>query len=93
MTNCPDDLVPGIDAPLGITDAGRAVVEAALISTAPATGSNGSSIGSSNVVGSATRYDELAANYLAFVPLASIRLWLAARKRVHALGLDVMFQG
>ena len=27
----------------------------------------------------ATRYDRLAANYLAFVQLASIRLWLAAR--------------
>jgi transposase len=27
----------------------------------------------------ATRYDKLAANYLAFVRLASIRLWLAAR--------------
>jgi transposase len=27
----------------------------------------------------ATRYDKLAANYLAFVQLASIRLWLAAR--------------
>lgn len=26
----------------------------------------------------ATRYDELAANYLAFVQLASIRLWLRA---------------
>jgi hypothetical protein len=26
-----------------------------------------------------TRYDKLAANYLAFVQLASIRLWLAAR--------------
>jgi len=26
-----------------------------------------------------TRYDRLAANYLAFVQLASIRLWLAAR--------------
>jgi transposase len=26
----------------------------------------------------ATRYDKLAANYLAFVQLASIRLWLAA---------------
>jgi len=25
------------------------------------------------------RYDRLAANYLAFVQLASIRLWLAAR--------------
>ena len=24
----------------------------------------------------ATRYDELAANYLAFIPLASIKLWL-----------------
>ena len=28
----------------------------------------------------ATRYDKLAANYLAFVRLASIRLWLAARQ-------------
>ncbi len=27
----------------------------------------------------ATRYDKLAANYLAFVQLASIRIWLAAR--------------
>lgn len=27
----------------------------------------------------ATRYDSLAGNYLAFVQLASIRLWLAAR--------------
>ena len=27
----------------------------------------------------ATRYDKLAANYLAFVQLASIRLWLAVR--------------
>jgi transposase len=27
----------------------------------------------------ATRYDRLAVNYLAFVQLASIRLWLAAR--------------
>jgi transposase len=27
----------------------------------------------------ATRYDRLAANYLAFVQLASIRVWLAAR--------------
>ncbi|MEY9299755.1 transposase [Bradyrhizobium elkanii] len=27
----------------------------------------------------ATRYDKLAANYLAFVQLASIRLWLTAR--------------
>jgi transposase len=27
----------------------------------------------------ATRYDKLAANYFAFVQLASIRLWLAAR--------------
>jgi transposase len=30
----------------------------------------------------ATRYDKLAANYLAFIQLASIRLWL---RRVHAL--------
>ncbi|AHY51997.1 Transposase [Bradyrhizobium japonicum SEMIA 5079] len=42
-----------------------------------ATRSNGSSTGSNNVV--ATRYDRLAGNYLAFVQLASIRLWLAAR--------------
>jgi transposase len=28
----------------------------------------------------ATRYDKLAADYLAFVQLASIRLWLAARQ-------------
>ena len=28
----------------------------------------------------ATRYDKLAANYLAFVQLASIRLWLRAYK-------------
>ncbi|MCK1640219.1 transposase [Bradyrhizobium sp. 157] len=27
----------------------------------------------------ATRYDKLAANYLAFVQLSSIRLWFAAR--------------
>ena len=33
----------------------------------------------------ATRYDKLAANYLAFVKLASIRIWLRAN-RVHALG-------
>ena len=28
----------------------------------------------------ATRYDKLAANYLAFVQLASIRLWLCANE-------------
>ncbi len=28
----------------------------------------------------ATRYDQLAANYLAFVQLASIRLWLRANE-------------
>ncbi|CUU14564.1 Mobile element protein CDS [Bradyrhizobium sp.] len=28
----------------------------------------------------ATRYDKLAANYLAFVQLASIRLWLGANE-------------
>jgi transposase len=28
----------------------------------------------------ATRYDKLAANYLAFVQLASIRLWLRANE-------------
>jgi hypothetical protein len=33
----------------------------------------------------ATRYNKLAANYLAFVQLASIRLWLAAHQWVHAL--------
>lgn len=40
-----------------------------------ATRSSGSSTGSNNVVGW-RRYDRLAANYLAFVQLASIRLWL-----------------
>jgi transposase len=43
-----------------------------------ATKSNGFSTGSNNVV-VATRYDRLAGNYLAFVQLAAIRLWLAAR--------------
>jgi hypothetical protein len=33
-------------------------------------------IGSNGRYGLATRYDKLAANYLAFVQLASIRLWL-----------------
>ena len=33
---------------------------------------------SNNVGRVATRYDKLAANYLAFVQLASIRLWLRA---------------
>jgi hypothetical protein len=28
----------------------------------------------------ATRYDKLAANYLAFIQLASIRLWLRAKE-------------
>jgi len=32
----------------------------------------------------ATRYDKLAANYLTFVKLACIRLWLCVR--VHGLG-------
>jgi transposase len=35
---------------------------------------------SSNVVGWRLRYDKLAANYLAFVQLASIRLWLRANE-------------
>jgi transposase len=35
----------------------------------------------------ATRYDKLAANYLAFVQLASIRLWLAARYESTSLVL------
>ena len=30
----------------------------------------------------ATRYDKLAANYLAFIKLASIRIWLRANKSV-----------
>jgi len=46
------------------------------LGSSPATGSNDSSTASSNVAGVATRYDKLAANYLAFVQLASIRLWL-----------------
>jgi transposase len=37
---------------------------------------NGSSTRSSNA-GVATRYDKLAANYLAFIKLACIRLWLS----------------
>ena len=45
-------------------------------STVRATWSNGSSIGSNSAGGSRTRYDKLAANYLAFIQLASIRLWL-----------------
>ena len=32
----------------------------------------------------ATRYDKLAANYLAFIKLASIRIWLRANES-HAL--------
>jgi hypothetical protein len=40
------------------------------------TGSNGSSTEASNVIGS--QRDKLAADYLAFVQLASIRLWLRA---------------
>jgi hypothetical protein len=54
--------------------------------TAPATSPNGFSIGSSNVAGVAMRYDKLAANYMALVQLASIRLWLrAALFRNHYL--------
>ena len=30
--------------------------------------------------GAATRYDKLAANYLAFIKLASIRIWLRANE-------------
>jgi len=38
----------------------------------------------------ATRYDKLAANYLAFVQLASIRLWLRVNDGVDAPdGIDV----
>jgi transposase len=33
-----------------------------------------------NAFGPYTRYDKLAANYLAFVQLASIRLWLRANE-------------
>ena len=36
----------------------------------------------------ATRYDKLAANYLAFVKLASIRIWLRANE-FRALGRDL----
>jgi transposase len=35
----------------------------------------------------ATRYDKLAANYLAFVKLASIRIWLRANESTPQLGL------
>ena len=31
----------------------------------------------------ATRYDKLAANYLAFIKLASIRIWLRANESAH----------
>src|SRR5262245_30311254 len=51
-------------------------------STVRATWSNGSFNKIKHCRRVATRYDELAANYLAFVQLASIRLWLqAGRKR------------
>jgi transposase len=43
---------------------------------APAIWSNGSSTRIKQCRRMATRYDELAANYLAFIQLASIRLWL-----------------
>jgi transposase len=45
----------------------------ALICIARATSSNGSSTRSI-----ATRYDKLAANYLAFIKLAAIRVWVRA---------------
>lgn len=48
----------------------------ARISIVPAIWSSGSSTRSSHRRRVATRYDKLAANYLAFVQLASIRLWL-----------------
>jgi transposase len=51
----------------------------ALISTVLVTRSNVSFNRIKHVVGVATRYDKLAANYLAFVQLASIQLWLATR--------------
>jgi hypothetical protein len=48
--------------------------------TALAIWSSGSSIGSSQAMSQGSdAYDNLAANYLAFVRLASIPLWLAAR--------------
>jgi transposase len=31
----------------------------------------------------ATRYDKLAANYLAFIKLASIRIWLRSNESAH----------
>jgi transposase len=51
-----------------------------LISIEPGIWSSGSSAGSSTARRVATRYDKLAANYLAFVQLASIRLWLRANE-------------
>jgi hypothetical protein len=50
----------------------------ALTSTEPATSSNGFFNKIKQCRRVATRHDKLAANYLAFVQLASIRLWLRA---------------
>jgi hypothetical protein len=43
----------------------------------------------------ATRYDKLAANYLAFVKLASIRIWLRANESTHekAIREHIMLRG
>jgi transposase len=55
----------------------RSRFASALISTAHVTWSNGSSIRSRQCRRIATRYDKLAANYLAFIKLASIQIWLS----------------
>jgi transposase len=43
--------------------------------------------------GVATRYDRLAANYLAFVQLASIRLWLRVNESTPLIAQDRAMQG
>ena len=50
------------------------------ISTGLAIWSNASSTRSNGAVGSQLEYDKLAANYLAFIQPASIRLWLRANE-------------
>jgi transposase len=60
--------------PRGAIAASRSA--SALISTVPGIWLSGSSTRSKQCRDVATRYDKLAANYLAFIQLASIRLWL-----------------
>jgi hypothetical protein len=55
----------------------------ALTSIAGAISSSGSSTRSSS--GIATRYDKLATNYLAFIKLAAIRIWLRSYESVSNL--------